>query len=576
MLLSHDTYFGSIRIEGPYLRDSSVQSDVSRLLGSFDTVTSFMPPSAILVVRSLTDPLPGTLLENRAAFAAHTDWKNAFHHALANRYQQAVRPEKGRIFQDSDSVVFLDEAEFIACLLLDLTESGHTPKWWWKTLARRFSFLHRADYLKSLLVSATKQVPAIFSYLVSWNAVLPVIRQLSSDEVLDILQEVCSTFKQEEVAYIFSSSTPLGTRNKLPNKEGIPDFESDLSPDPPWDHSIQSLSVFNRLPKAHAILLGISLLFQKDPGRILSKKFIHDLQQWYVFTPNSKPANTRDENTSYDRLQHTRPANSNSMPFSGTGGKEENTSTLQPRSSPQKRTTKPTYQPINKKPNHTPLHSAHNNITSIERIDTRYGGIFFLVNLMEYLCIPSVFEEDWALESQAGSWYVLICLARSFIAQSPNIPQDAFEDPIWPVLAALSNQADDESTIYSISTPEKPELPSDWLDDMAIKEAYNTIYQYKKFSLDTSPTITGMHSWLTLVLPYASMRLGLALELPEQDSMLIADVLIEIQCAVYITPTHLDIVYPLESASAATRKAGLDQDPGWLPSFGRVIKFHFE
>jgi hypothetical protein len=46
----------------------------------------------------------------------------------------------------------------------------------------------------------------------------------------------------------------------------------------------------------------------------------------------------------------------------------------------------------------------------------------------------------------------------------------------------------------------------------------------------------------------------------------------------YITtsPTHIDIALPLARADARIRKAGLDFDPGWLPWFGRVVRFHYE
>ncbi len=42
------------------------------------------------------------------------------------------------------------------------------------------------------------------------------------------------------------------------------------------------------------------------------------------------------------------------------------------------------------------------------------------------------------------------------------------------------------------------------------------------------------------------------------------------------TPTHLDLVLPLDAADARIRAAGLDVDPGWVPWLGRVIRFHYE
>lgn len=39
--------------------------------------------------------------------------------------------------------------------------------------------------------------------------------------------------------------------------------------------------------------------------------------------------------------------------------------------------------------------------------------------------------------------------------------------------------------------------------------------------------------------------------------------------------THLDVTYPLRMADARIRIAGLDIDPGWVPTLGRVVAFHY-
>jgi hypothetical protein len=41
------------------------------------------------------------------------------------------------------------------------------------------------------------------------------------------------------------------------------------------------------------------------------------------------------------------------------------------------------------------------------------------------------------------------------------------------------------------------------------------------------------------------------------------------------TRTHLDITLDLRRADVRVRKAGLDIDPGWLPWFGKVVRFHY-
>jgi hypothetical protein len=41
------------------------------------------------------------------------------------------------------------------------------------------------------------------------------------------------------------------------------------------------------------------------------------------------------------------------------------------------------------------------------------------------------------------------------------------------------------------------------------------------------------------------------------------------------TETHVDVIFDLRDADIRVRRAGLDIDPGWVPWFGRVVRFHY-
>ena len=41
------------------------------------------------------------------------------------------------------------------------------------------------------------------------------------------------------------------------------------------------------------------------------------------------------------------------------------------------------------------------------------------------------------------------------------------------------------------------------------------------------------------------------------------------------SPTHIDVIFALDSVDLRLRRLGLDSDPGWLPWFGRIVAFHF-
>lgn len=42
------------------------------------------------------------------------------------------------------------------------------------------------------------------------------------------------------------------------------------------------------------------------------------------------------------------------------------------------------------------------------------------------------------------------------------------------------------------------------------------------------------------------------------------------------TRTHLDVLLPLARVDIRVRRAGLDVDPGWVPSLRRIIAFRFD
>jgi hypothetical protein len=45
---------------------------------------------------------------------------------------------------------------------------------------------------------------------------------------------------------------------------------------------------------------------------------------------------------------------------------------------------------------------------------------------------------------------------------------------------------------------------------------------------------------------------------------------------ILLSRVDLDVTLPLDSADLRLRRAGLDLDPGWLPWFGRVVRFHYQ
>ena len=86
----------------------------------------------------------------------------------------------------------------------------------------------------------------------------------------------------------------------------------------------------------------------------------------------------------------------------------------------------------------------------------------------------------------------------------------------------------------------------------------------------------GLKRWLSQAFPYICYRLARALGHDATDPSGLAETLLCYPARLHCTTSHLDVVLLLETVSLPLRYAGLDQDPGWMPSLGRVILFHFE
>lgn len=147
-------------------------------------------------------------------------------------------------------------------------------------------------------------------------------------------------------------------------------------------------------------------------------------------------------------------------------------------------------------------------------IHSRLGGLWYLVNLLVAL--------DWLDAAQFESldpWHRLLLLGQSLLGDMPD-------DPVWALLATL---ADDEL-------------------DAALAER-----------------------WLVVALPMAHRYLDARLENPALFIEALND-----PATLYLTRTHVDVVFTLAQIRLDLRAAGLDANPGWVLPLARVVTFHYE
>ncbi|PZV06765.1 MAG: hypothetical protein DCF32_09070 [Leptolyngbya sp.] len=152
------------------------------------------------------------------------------------------------------------------------------------------------------------------------------------------------------------------------------------------------------------------------------------------------------------------------------------------------------------------------NLAAEQGIATAVGGLWYLVNVLVAL--------DWpGRTTTLTPWHQLPALAQALL---PDVPLD----PVWGLLAEIAGDP-----------------------------------------IPQSDLVQWQETTLAQVRPYLAARL----EQPEA----IADYLLE-PATLYLTRTHVDVVFALDQIRLDVRMAGLDQDPGWVPELARAIAFHYE
>ncbi|HYE16637.1 MAG TPA: hypothetical protein VD968_19515, partial [Pyrinomonadaceae bacterium] len=256
--------------------------------------------------------------------------------------------------------------------------------------------------------------------------------------------------------------------------------------------------------------------------------------------------------------------------------------------------------------------SVEGRVLTEARVETELGGLFYLINVGLYLGLYADFTSPLGKGSLPLPLFDFVRLlgARLLCGRKPD-------DPVWRLLAALSGSREGEAPCVDSELPAAWRVPAEWLkpfpearewlwscaagrlrvrhaegfvlldapveDERAAVEALGReLAEYDgivSFTLGRGeagqPTgAGGLDWWLDCLTGYVRARLRRALGVASDVET--ALLLCEQRARVHVTASHLDIVFSLAEHPVEVRLAGLDRDPGWVPSAGRFIAFHYE
>jgi hypothetical protein len=362
---------GTVTVEHVRLKRAQADAAVARqrlsyLFSSVLLGPPSMAPSAVLVVRSMSDPLPGRITKDFASAAIPgTDWQSAAQTQLGALYRRAARPAAGPVPASAEAVLFADYSELLACLALDsVTNSAYV--WWWKSILRNTvlglpgawadAWAKHPLYVPSALQQLDEQGKAVqilraIAPLQAWRLLVAVGRAFDLPEYAFQLTEWTATHSNpgtvSRVSPAFESRSfepqskdandPAGTTPeevRSDEESRSKDAGSDVrrpwsrAHQPPWEPAVPAASSLIELGWERRALHGVSLLLCHAPHRALRAAFARELHEWIALerdNSNGRP-DAPQSNVAAEPSLRTPPfhetSGSQAMPSSLASGSE--------------------------------------------------------------------------------------------------------------------------------------------------------------------------------------------------------------------------------------------------------------
>jgi hypothetical protein len=541
-----------VRVKGSDLDPLALRGRLENLLGDI-SFQPRLPPSAMLFIRKLNDPMPGLLQLDTPYPRAPEPWRHAFSTRFDQLVTGAARPALGPVADSAESVVFYDYAELLASLSADWCSGSVNTRWWWQT------FIKRADIrriLRQLWGEKIEYVPAALEHLVKRHALVEFVSALRDEEVHEIVRRVVQVFGLNEIRRVIGPRIERIEETDLAREPGrvVEQIEVQVAATP-WKQIVPETESPRFTPEQQ-LFVGIGLMLRRAPTRARTVAFAREVEQWQqqeeVRAPHvvvTREATVIESNQEAAAPIEVKAADDPIVEMSATTAVSEDNRvdvTVAPiPESPKREQVKignavftheeavVISQPIvtetevveedRPAPEETVIEDSASR--AVIPIETELGGLFYLINLGIFLEIYSDFTNPVEQFTELSIWDFVTLVGADLLGDFDE------HDPVWSLLNNLAN-------------PDNPENP------------------------------VSKPSWLKSLLPDIRTRLHQALAINYDIDL--AAVLLRHYAKVTVTPTHLDVYFALAEHPIEIRLSGLDRNPGWVPAAGRFIAFHYD
>lgn len=583
-LESGDTVINKLNVRRSTVASLAARLQISRLFNSIDFYPASLSPFAIICIRRLRDPMPGTVSLDYHRLQPPFVWQRAVSKAIEAMAMGAVRPIRGPVPANAECVVFDNPAELLACLAGDWSDGSAGARWWWKSL---FPATDLYVTLTQLWAESAEYVPAALDLLAVRREVVAFAHALREENARVIRRAVIERFALHEIDRCLAEFESLIDHSKLDDVYEC--FASFWRNWPVVENRDTSLGF------ARQSFLGVGLMAARAPAQLRSRNFAQSLRtqveavaefiaserhgaggskkigdnlQSKTSPSAEAPAVRNSRSAGPDFLEASESDAAPVAPPKIPAPNEEPeapTKTLYPtrRDETTERTDRETALTIiegddlqdarSDAPRLAEILSAavESAFLAVRRIETEFGGVFYLVNFGLFAGL----YEDFTSPRQTGIdlplWDFLALFGEDLMGDRLR------RDPVWTLLAQLAGRDEAEEPGIGFNALEDWRLPEEW----------------SVGGNDGAPAGASAAQWVEWRAPHLRARLQSALGCDDDE---LARLLIERHARVEVSATHLDVRMSLNDLPIEIRLAGLDRDPGWVPAAGRFIAFHFD
>lgn len=646
-----------LKVSGNYRDALGARLRFERLFGAANFHSAGLPKAAIVCIKKLSAPALDQRFGYRD-FQLSLDWQADVQSEIEKLYRRAFRPIRESVPAQAESVVFADNAELLASLASDWCEGILAECWWWRSL---FPNLNQAQTVARIWLEAAEFSPTALQILTNKRKAVKFVKKLQPQETNNLLRQMIRVFGLNYLHQaLFEPTEEKKKIGKPPSENSVK--EPNLVPKNFFTETERTDLSFQQ-----QCLLEIGLMLGRSPRIARSAEFARqakifriefeisrniagqnkaleqtekskakekqEIQKIYFSEdkteklPNLIKSKISQQKSSEKKIaertkdsiekESKKPlvsAEDLKSEISSARKVERESEKIIFEESPSKNDFE--FEEIKNKPkfSQTEKQAVSKNIVqeTIEEpepefeftIETRFGGVFYLLNLGLYLHLYRDFTESLETEIDLNIWDFVALLGLEFLGG--KIKSDA----VWELLQQLSGRENDDELGKESGARHEWRMSPSWLEtfptnrkwlwmktekrliirhpdefsivDIQLVKDFQSqlkreleIYQknisevVESNGKDFSPSA----NWLQNLTEYLQRRLLQALNLKTRKE--INRILFERKARVAITATHLDITFSLANLPIEVRLSGLDRNPAWIPAAGKFVNFYF-